>query len=84
MAYRLNIDLTSDYVSEHAHAFQSAHNALAAKYAYLSPSRKKLKELWKQVYGVTIIIDRSDSFGRWVAVEFESEKDAFAFILKWS
>ena len=84
MAYIINIDFTSDYVSEHADTFQRAHNALATKYAYLSPSRKKLRELWQQVYGATIIVDQSDAFGRWVGVKFDSEKDAFAFILRWS
>ena len=80
MVYRVTIGGFEDYGAMYFDPFQKAHTALVQKYAYLNPSRKKLRELWKQIYNITVIIE-SD---RWCAAEFESEKDYVAFILKWS
>lgn len=80
MGYRVDIGLGSQDFG----TFLNAHDALAKKYAYLNPTRKKLKELWEQVYGVTIIINKESPYHHWQAAEFNNEQEYFAFVLKWT
>lgn len=80
MTYRVELGGFEEYEDMVNSTFHKAHTALVKKYAYLNPSRKKLRELWKQVYGVKIIIEND----RWAAAEFNSEENYTIFLLRWS
>ena len=80
MTYRVELGGFEDYGEMKFDSFHKAHTALTQRYAYLNPSRKKLRELWKQVYGIKIIIENE----RWCAVEFDTEEDYTIFLLRWS
>lgn len=80
MGYRVDIGIGSQFFN----TFLSAHESLVKKYAYLNPSRKKLRELWEQVYGVIIVIDTESPYHHWKVAEFDNEQDYLAFVLKWA
>lgn len=80
MTHRVSIELDAPDTN----TFQQAHFALMEQYRHLPPDRKKLRELWKKVYNVTIILDHEAPYGRWCAAEFDSEQDYLAFVLRWS
>ena len=80
MTYRVDIGVDPD--ESVAKAFQHAHESLLRRYEYLDPNLKKLRELWKQVYGVKIIIHPTTH--RWCGAVFNSEQDYVAFMLRWA
>lgn len=63
-------------------AFQKSH--VVGRYKHTNLDRKKLCELWKQVYDVTIIFNKEDSHCWWAETDFHSEQDYVAFMLRWA
>lgn len=65
-------------IAEIGTAFRHAHHALIEKYAEPGESNNiQQRHWWKSEYNITII-------GDWFAVEFPSDQELTAFLLRWA